>query len=943
MPAAPMRFTTFKSVKDNVPTSYEGWDSFSDLFTLKVTDDKHAVPLYCPAEYAEKRRLIKNVLHVNFGVIDIDDATEEQVLAALEFLTEELNLSVIVHSTHSHAKGLAEGKFKCRAIIRYSRFVELEEYDRVWHGTNELIDGIADPQCQNPNAIYYFPSCPPGAEHLAFVEHLNPDGEALDIDEILELTPAAPAARSAVQPVDPEKLAAIEASTKYQLAEAFIQIKFPPLEATGIRNNTAYRVACTCGDFGLEEDDAWPLVRAWNEGNAYPLDEDELMRTVESAYEQDGDGNYERRTLPFGWRLFDQTHGDAVELSHLKALAKKMRTKAGVVGRKGRALERVTKGDPIGAEAVMVFETVADVLARHYLHADPHGLALLIEESIKKTHAAGNRDIDIEFVATRIAQVQTQLRDLIAEKERNKVVLQQLKIQDAFRSVGVENRSTYYSDKELRYYAKQAGLKNAIELNKRWVVRHSKYFYFMINGVYTRAYEEGEASNMVKEALAPARHIELWREGQNGPVPMKMSEIVEAYGTVASQVIVDLTAQANRYDSRKKTLVEAPRHPLRMDIEPKYTEKIEEWIRSWTEDEELQERILDWFACVPMIEEPAAALVLHGQSQVGKSLVADLCSRLWLPPGTTQRATDINLITDWTSILVEDGCPMVVADENLPKDFHGNPRTDFLRRLIVQRAQNLKRKRIPDATMKGCVRIVVAVNNFDREIIPRTHDLNNADIKAISERLLCCHIKDSNWYPREVLAEIRADKKLNKPFFQGDLFPQFVAWLHENRKVEYGSRLLVEGTANSELELKLSTKAGLRSEVCRWLAKYIMMPGDQREEGPKSERPLVDDGRGGGKRLLVTAAIVHRLWNLCCNDVPRPEIGLLERALGGVCEKRVRKGPDWYRQVDIQRVKYWAVTVGECSSPERFDQHLERLGLPCPSVPIEFDDGDDED
>lgn len=934
-----MRFSTFQGLRDNVPQMYEGWDAFAKQFKLRETDDKEAVPLYCPAEYAEARRLQQNVLHISFGVIDVDSATEEQVFDALNDLTD-MNLQVILHSTHSHIAGLAQGKFKCRFIIAFSRPVEVEEWGQVWHGMNTLVGGIADPACMHLNAIYFFPSTPVGTKDRAFVEYINPDGEPLDIDDLLDETDVPERTYTAIQPIDPEKLAAIEADTKFQLAQSFIDIKFEPLTGQGKRNSTAYKVACVCGDFGLEEGSAWPLVQAWNSRNSEPLDDDELMATVESAYAKADDGSYVRRTLSFGWRLFDQAHGDAVDLKDLKREAEKMAHKEGRQGRLGRSLRRVFAGEPIGTDAVRVFEGVAEFLGTRYPYADPNALALLIETSIKKTHAAGHKDVDLELVSRRAAQAQQTHRDKMNIEQRRKQMRELLKIENAFLSVGIHGRNAPYSEKELDRYAEEHHYRDRVELDSQWIVRHNKHFYFFVGGRYTRAYAEGEAGNMAREALAPAKHVKLWRDGANGPAPMKMHELVEAYGTVANEIQIDMCAQVNLFDRHSRILIEAPRHPLRLDIEPVYHECVEELMRSWTEDEALQEKILDWFACVPVLHEPVAALVLHGQPQTGKSFIAHAAARMWLKPGQNQDATDLDDIAgNWTSLLVEDGCPMLLADEHVPKDHMGNPRFDFLRNLIVRRTQSLRRKGIPDATLKGAVRIIVALNNFEREMIPPIRNLNEADIRALTERFLTVKIHNDNDYPREVLDRIRRDPDLNEPFFRGDMIPEMIWWLHQNREVQRGPRLLVEGQLTSQFELKLSTQAGLRSEICRWFAKWVMQSDEARKAGPSTAKPILDTGRDGVKRVLVTASTIHKAWNAHCADVPKPAIGTLSDALGGLFPQRVCLGrKDWFRVVDWRRVKYWALSTGECNSPERFDENLKRAGLPCPAVPFDDDE-----
>ena len=271
-----------------------------------------------------------------------------------------------------------------------------------------------------------------------------------------------------------------------------------------------------------------------------------------------------------------------------------------------------------------------------------------------------------------------------------------------------------------------------------------------------------------------------------------------------------------------------------------------------------------------------------------------------------------------------DHCPVVFGDEFIPSDYKGEPRTDLLRRLIQEHARTLRRKNIHDATLVGAIRLIVAANN-PGIIVNERKALTNRDITAINERFLCIPIKTTK--AKEYLDKLSAEG--NKDFFSGDIIPKHIWWLHQNRKVQHGSRFLVEGLPGSELEMSMMTGAGLRSEVCHWIANYILAEDDKRNMTVVGQRPIIDQSREGEARLLVTAKALRRLWSTF-NDEEKPPIGAIEKALGGVCyTKRVKKDKgNKHRHVNLLRVKYWAVTNGVCSE-EEFDQALEVMGLSC--------------
>ncbi len=918
---AAMRFTTFQSVKDNVPVTYEGWKKFHELFQLKIVDDKAAVLLYCPAEFVNKRRLDCNVSQINFGAIDVDDHDENAVMDALNELAE-LDLQVILHTTHSHAKALPE-KYKCRVIIPFSRPVEVDEWDRVWHGLNELVGHIADEKCKNPNRIYYFPSCPPGAEDLAVVEHINPDGEVLDIDEFIkDLDEAAPKT-SFIKKVDPEKLNRISADIRFKLAEAFLEQKFPPV-GEGDRNATTFRVSMTCGDFGLDIESAWPLVMDWNSRCDPPLDDDELERTHASAYKKDS-----ARRLPFGWRLFDHAQGDAVEATHLQKLADKHSKKPGRFGTVGRWLQKIMKGDPIGTEAEQIFESVAELLAREFTNASPVQLTVLMEESIKKTHDAGNRDITIEWMTHRIEQAQDELQVQRAENQLDLKLLERLTIKDAFRSIQLD-RSTPYTKEEIVEFAKDQALDTTAEFQRRWILHSGRTYYFFVGGSYVRRSQE-EALNSAHELLLPAR-LNMYRDTQNGPVPLKLNELVKKYGSVIDQVYVDLTAQKTHYDWRRKTLIEAP-CPFR-DIEPKYNPHIEKWWRLMINDDELHERFLDWIASVPRIEYPACALLLYGPARSGKSLLPAKLARIWRQYGGPTELE--SLASDFNQEMQE--CPLVFGDEFVPTDHHGEPKTALLRKIIQDHDRTLKRKHIADAKLLGAIRLVIASNDPDL-IVTSRKSLTNNDIEAINERFLCVRTSRKAVEYLHDLKKDHGDDPEVQEIFQGDAIPQHVWWMHENREVAANDRLIVRGFENSELGLRLMVSAGLRSAICHWLTNYIVASDEKRNFGAKGKRPLLHETANNETYLLVSAHMLHKLWSNFNDDDEKPSINALQKALGGVCDRRLQKRIDGeqhnFRTVNILRVKYWAAT-NDHTNPDRFDTCLTKLGLSIPYLDPEY-------
>lgn len=931
-----MRFTTFTGIYDNTPKPYEGWSEFKELFQLQVVPDKHSVPLYCPAEYVNDRRADDNVLHVSFGVVDIDTATQSQVLDAVAALAS-FNLQIIFHTTHSHHEGLAKGFYKCRIIVPFSRPVEPEEWSRVWHGLNELVGGIADTQCKNASRIYYFPSCPPEGEGSALVESYNEDGVPLDIDFILQHITEVPDESQWIPDFDPTLLYRVDADVRVGLAKTYLD-KYP-VAVQGAEGDARTLKAGMIGrDFGLSEEEYWPLFQDYNERCKPPWKKGDLRKKLNNAYKY---GNMQP-----GWRLLGKTKGDPVEKAHVEKVAREWAAKTGDLGATGRHLQKILSGDPIGVDSMQIFESVAKALADHFKSADPHTLAAALKDSIEATNKAGHRDITLAFMVARIKDVQSANQADRAQMQHDQQVRARVTIQDAYRSVGIADRSTSYSKEEWDRFVSAAGLSSPQELKQRLVIRCGPSYYFFVAGEYSRRPYKEDAYDMCQRALAPAR-VDLFREGAKGPVPMKLPEIMSRYGTVAREIMLDMSATKSSFDSGTQIFTEAP-CPLRiLPEEAEFDQRVDTWLRLMGGP--MAHKLLDWVACVPMLDQPIAGLFLYGRKKSGKSFLPHAIARLWLNnlqggPASLQSVAN----TDFNDGLKK--CPILFADEGQIPLHKGtqDPNTNYLRDLIQAVSQDWKPKGFANGTIKGAYRVMISANDPDK-LVGRYSWLTNDAISAINERILCVKIGDNK--ATHFLEKLKKDPS-NRDFFMGDVVAKHVWWLHQHRKVKYESRFLVAGLRGSELEMSLMTGSGARATICQWLTEYLLKSEDARHGGGVGERPVFSVGRRGSARYLITSKILDTLWGTVLPAVQMPAHSVLGKALGALSHRQVVKvsGEDGvrrdYRAVHIGRLKYWAVNDGY--GEEVFDAALKRAGIPIPKPPVwwsreEWDEDEDED
>jgi hypothetical protein len=885
-----LTFSVFNHLGDTWPKPLGSWEEFIGKLKLKVTPNKEDVQLYCPATFLPgQTRAIKNVLYVSFGVIDIDKATQAQVEASLQIL-QELGLEFLLHTTHSHASGLKEGFFKCRILIRFDRPVEVDEWDKVWYGMNEIVGFIADPKCRHPATFYFFPSCSPGEEQRALIFH-NP-GKPLYVQNILDADFEVPKNAATIEGPDAETLARIETSLRYQLCEAAID-SYPPAIQGEHGDDRTYHAAHIGMDFGLTSEEFWPLFLKYNQRCQPPWEEKELEKKIRSAEKG--------RKLPIGWRLVETTPLDAVQESDLEKLITKLGTE-GIKGRKGRLLRLALDKDAPEPPDQAGFEELAKILATHFTQADSTHLAHFFATSINKARFK-NRDCNEKNFSEWIREAQRQVFAKDARKLLEKKKQQSESVAEAFRHVGI-NRTTPYTQTEIADFAKENS-ETVHSFKFRWVLRKDKAFFFFVGGKYIGPYTNNEATNVAQRLLSPTG-FDLHDYDGKVPRMLSISEITERYGTVFSEFVTDMTVQKSFYVSAQQKFIEAS-CPMKK-IEARENPYVAEWLLRITEDKEAHGKILDWLACLPMIDKTCAALFFYGEKGVGKSLFAHACSRLWSQEGPTE-IDDIS--GNFNAALAR--CPLVFADELIPEDNRGEPRTDLLRRLIQDHVRTYRRKFLPESKLVGAIRLVIATNNLSI-LVSERKALTNQDIEAINDRFILVPVTTKK--AGEYLENLDPAQKDHIKF--GTALVEHALYLNATRNVTPGPRFLVQGSPNSELESILTTSTGLRSEVSHWISSYIMNPSKIATSG---ERPRVTGDATIGITFLVTAKILHNFWAIYCKE--GPSVGAIEKALGGISDRR-QIGTDKYRAVNLGRVRYWAELNGVCSG-EKFDAELIKL------------------
>lgn len=492
--------------------------------------------------------------------------------------------------------------------------------------------------------------------------------------------------------------------------------------------------------------------------------------------------------------------------------------------------------------------------------------------------------------------------EMLRGKQQAALEAQHHRIVEAFARTN-PGRSSVYTEEELVGFSERLAVPRD-RLRHRWVIQHGGSFYLFCDGRYDH-YTALDVVAAASRDLAPAisAGVDLMVATQRSVRPKTASELVQDYGVAATNVVVDFRAQYASYDDETTTMTEAP-CPVR--VKPKYHKEIAKWIDLLGGPKAA--RLNQWLAATTMLDQPCAALYMEGAPNAGKTLLALGVTRLW----TTDRpATLDEALGDFNEQIMR--CPLIFGDEVAPVDNRGKLRTPELREIIQARQRPLKRKFKPNATIKGCVRIILAANNTN--LLDTTEHLTENDIAAIVERffyLPCQPIAAA--YLRDV------GPQAVRPWIDEDMIAQHCLWLSENIEVPKTSRFLVSGDA-SDLSRSLASGTGLRAVVCQWLVGYLLSPNQFRAS---PQRHLI---RVRGGKLYVNVQALVENWRLYLPDERgTPTAAALARALAGLSQEAWQRdlvNPERmtrFRKVDDSLLVEWSERVGYADEAHLRDQ-----------------------
>ena len=453
----------------------------------------------------------------------------------------------------------------------------------------------------------------------------------------------------------------------------------------------------------------------------------------------------------------------------------------------------------------------------------------------------------------------------------------------------------HYTAADIARIAEVQGWPEAKAVHNRWVVQLGGGGWILCSdGTYRGPFTRDDLGVAACKFLARAPVELQWTDDRGVDHYKPIGDVVRKSGQIALKSVVELARQYSIYDARNGIMREAP-CPLRV-TEPAFDKEFDEWMGIAFHKH--YGSVVDWLSVFYDLNKMLCAIYFDGPPSSGKTLFAYGLAKGW----TEGAPTDIrSLFNAWNDDLKR--CPLVLADEEIPKRWHGESVTAVLRSQLSTVHRILRRRYMPEAEMKGCIRLVIAANN---EFLLESRDVTSAQDKdAIAQRFM--YIK----LPEAAVEYINALPRETRERWEREGIARHALYLAEHHKIEKpGSRFYVEGTATTMHRLLLMSSR-FNSLVCEVLVRYCMNPGPFRQQASG----LIRIYKG---ELLVNERAIIDAWKLYLPDTRmEPELAKVSSALRAIStgkrtQLRAPGGKRFrYRHVDVANLEAFVETTGD--------------------------------
>ena len=441
------------------------------------------------------------------------------------------------------------------------------------------------------------------------------------------------------------------------------------------------------------------------------------------------------------------------------------------------------------------------------------------------------------------------------------------------------------------------------------IVQHKSAYYFKTDDGYTRGYIKDELQVAAFKHLRRFEGVNLNYTTANGAQRRRSpADLVENYGALADDVTLDLSAKTSHMEGNKfiEKCLDWP-----TDLEPEFNPKIDEWLRVLAGKR--AESFMDWLSMFHDLDRLLTALVIMGEPNTGKTLLAmGLASRF----GCDSPANQKTLTGTFQGELVR--CPLVYIDEEITDNNYQRSFLATVRAEISVRERNINRKHLPAIAMRGAIRCIITANHLP---FKAKDAQTRQDLHAIAERFHWIHAHKN---AAEFLATVEAEEKQR---WRKEGIARHVMHLEQTRSVDYSHRFGVTGDAERLADL-INISVEWNGWVTEWVCNGVLngFAKLQSDSEVKTGAAIVDG------KIYVRVQTVVKAWNVYLPDIGvPPNTRPISDALKGIAQAKVKPkevgidANNQYRYYEI-RLSPLLAFLEEVSthSREEFEAALER-------------------
>jgi len=242
--------------------------------------------LFSAAIFASgSRRAKQNVQFVTAICLDFDKKTRDD---AVEIFKKLKGTAYAAVSTFSHEK--KDGKIAFRVLFPIDKPMPPQKYEKVILQVMEDFEGMADPACKDCSRMFYTPSVHPDLASDSFIRYGM--GSLYDVEDARRRFDEKP------KTVSPKVVATPSNNSLCERAVKYLEKMGPAVSGNGGHSHTFHAACVLVKGFGLNAEDARPILQAWNESCSPPWTEKELEHKLTDALRAPG---------PIGEIAYDRT------------------------------------------------------------------------------------------------------------------------------------------------------------------------------------------------------------------------------------------------------------------------------------------------------------------------------------------------------------------------------------------------------------------------------------------------------------------------------------------------------------------------------------------------------------------------------------------------------------------------------------------------------------